>query len=396
MTIKFQNIILIFGAVFFSGLAIHAQEKHQSSASVPVDVEIPFAPIPVKAMDKMNLAYEIHITNFSRTPLALAGVEVLADNAASTQLANYRDAELVKRMAVMNFVSETQEKNVIGAGQRAIVFLLVSADAGSVPAALKHRLAFKSTEAAALGANEEVKEQIIEGVRVAVQNEKPLVVGAPLSGRWLAGNGLSNDTGHRRSEIAVGGRARIAQRFATDWIKLGDDGLVARGGDMSQNANYYGYGAQAVAVADGVVVETKDGIPENTPQIKKRAVPMTLETIAGNYVLLDIGGGRFALYAHFQPGSLKVKTGDRVKVGQVLGSVGNSGNSDLPHLHFQIADAASPLGAEGVPYVLKSFKMQGVVKVDADFIKNGFKPDPTAATKREMELPIQNAVVLLQ
>jgi murein DD-endopeptidase MepM/ murein hydrolase activator NlpD len=143
-----------------------------------------------------------------------------------------------------------------------------------------------------------------------------------------------------------------------------------------------------------VIVGVKDGIPENVPQTKARAVPITLETMAGNYVLLDIGGGHFALYAHFQPNSLKVKVGDKVKLGQVLGLVGNSGNSDLPHLHFHIVNDASPLGAEGVPYVLKSFSLHGIIKSNAEIAKDGFKSDKSIESKRQMEIPIQNAVVV--
>jgi murein DD-endopeptidase MepM/ murein hydrolase activator NlpD len=363
--------------------------KAQSAKPVPAVLEVPFAPIPVKAMDKMNLAYELHITNFSRTNLVLTGVEVLSDDAQKTSLANYRDAELVKRLIVISPAADSQEKNVIGGGQRAIAFLMISTEA-AVPNALRHRLFFKSTDAA------DNKEQTVEGMRVAVQNGKPLIIGSPLRGTWIAVNGFSNDTGHRRSVIPIDGTARIPQRFATDWVKLGDDGLIARGGDLSQNANYYTYGAEALAVADGIVVGVKDGIPDNVPQTKARAVLITLETIAGNYVLLDIGGGRFASYAHFQPNSLKVKVGDRVKRGQVLGLVGNSGNSDLPHLHFHLTDAASTLGAEGVPYVFKSFVMQGVLKSNTEIIKGGFKADPNTENKRQMEMPIQNAVVVFQ
>lgn len=392
---KLQLIYLIFGIILAGNFVILGQEKAQVSAPpVPVDLEVPFAPIPVKAMDKMNLVYELHITNFSPSNLALTGVEVL-DDANSASLASYRDEEVVKRVAVLNFSNDKQEKNVIGGGQRAVVFLMISVDATKMPTALRHRLFFKSAEKPTDSDEKETaKEQIVEDMRVAVQSSAPLVVAPPLRGRWLAGNGLSNDTGHRRSIKAIGGHAQIAQRFATDWVELGDDGRLARNGDMSQNANYYGYGAEVLAVANATVVDVKDGIPENIPQIKKRAVPITLETIAGNYVLLDIGGGRYALYAHLQPNSLKVKVGDKVKTGQVLGLVGNSGNSDLPHLHFHIVNAASPLAAEGVPYVLKSFEMQGITKVDAEFVKNGFKPDASAESKRQMEIPIQNAVVV--
>lgn len=96
-------------------------------------------------------------------------------------------------------------------------------------------------------------------------------------------------------------------------------------------------------------------------------------------MVLDIGHGRFAFYAHLQPGSLKVKVGDRVKRGQVLGLVGNSGNSTEPHLHFHLADSKSPLGSEGLPYVLDSFDAKA-------------KPDGVA-TKHKQEIPLEDEVV---
>ncbi len=83
-------------------------------------------------------------------------------------------------------------------------------------------------------------------------------------------------------------------------------------------------------------------------------MPITLETVGGNYVALDLGGNRFAFYAHLQPGSIKAKVGDRVRKGQVLALLGNSGNSTEPHLHFQVTDGNSPLGSEGLPYVFDS------------------------------------------
>jgi hypothetical protein len=79
---------------------------------------------------------------------------------------------------------------------------------------------------------------------------------------------------------------------------------------------------------------------------------VTVDSAAGNYLTLDLGSGRFALYAHLQPGSLKVKLGDHVNAGQALARLGNSGNSDAPHLRFQSTDGNSPMGSEGIPYEL--------------------------------------------
>src|SRR5207247_7986238 len=136
--------------------------------------------------------------------------------------------------------------------------------------------------------------------------------------------------------------------------------------------------------ADGIITSTKDGIPENVPGITSRAVPITPDTIAGNHVVLDIGDNRYALYAHMQPGSLRVKPGDRVRRGQVLGLVGNSGNATGPHLHFHISDANSPLGSEGLPYSFQSFEVQGKGW--------GWKAGSTSE-KREMEMPLELEVI---
>jgi murein DD-endopeptidase len=131
-------------------------------------------------------------------------------------------------------------------------------------------------------------------------------------------------------------------------VKLGPGGRPFHG-DKGLNANWYDFGTEVLAVADATVSAAHDGIPENEPS-DIRAVPITLDTVGGNYLILDLGAGRYALYAHLQPGSARVKVGDKVHRGQVLALLGNTGNSDAPHLHFHIADTNSPLGAEGLPY----------------------------------------------
>ncbi len=86
---------------------------------------------------------------------------------------------------------------------------------------------------------------------------------------------------------------------------------------------------------------------------------MTFRNVPGNSVTLDIGRGHYAHYMHLQPGSLRVKVGDRVRRGQVLGLVGNAGSSFLPHLHFEVTNSPVLLSGDGVPYVFKSFGVTG-------------------------------------
>jgi murein DD-endopeptidase MepM/ murein hydrolase activator NlpD len=132
-------------------------------------------------------------------------------------------------------------------------------------------------------------------------------------------------------------------------VLIGSKGRL--NGDPFVNKNYSAYGSEVLAVADAVVAAIKDGIPENVPGPTSRAVPITSETVGGNFVVLDLGG-QFAFYAHLQPGSLRVKSGDRVTRGQVIGLLGNSGNSTEPHLHFHVSTGVSPLGSEGLPYAI--------------------------------------------
>ena len=248
----------------------------------------------------------------------------------------------------------------------------------AVPATIRQRLTVK------VGTYPE--EQTVETAPIAI-GKGAVEISSPLHGEhWLAANGPSNTSGHRRALIPIDGHAAIAQRFAIDWVKLRDDGKTFQG-DEKDNKSYLAYGNEAYAVADGVVTETKDGIPENVPGIDSRAVPITLETVGGNHVILDIGGGHFAFYAHLQPGSLRVKLGEKVRRGQVVGLVGNSGNSTEPHLHFHIENGSSPLGAEGLPYSLASFEVVGRGE--------GWKPADAKgpAEVHKNEIPTENEVV---
>ncbi|HJQ31242.1 MAG TPA: M23 family metallopeptidase [Pyrinomonadaceae bacterium] len=169
-------------------------------------------------------------------------------------------------------------------------------------------------------------------------------------------------------------------------LEVADEGRVVELGPALE-------GEPLIAVADARVVEVRDDIPENDLSKSTTAVPVSFDTVAGNHVVLDIGQGRYALYAHMQPGKMRVRAGDRVKRGQVLGLLGNSGNAVGPHLHFQIADSPVALGGEGQPFVFDSFEVLGVESPQA--LKEGvWRPDPNfKVERRRMEMPIDSVVV---
>jgi murein DD-endopeptidase len=130
--------------------------------------------------------------------------------------------------------------------------------------------------------------------------------------------------------------------------------------------------------------------------VREPTVPVTVDNAAGNYVTIDVGGGRFASYEHVQPHSTTVKVGDHVRRGQVLARLGASGSvSSGPHLHFHVSDANSPLAAEGLPYVFKSFAVLGAFEsLDALVQGKAWTRLPgDSGGKTRLELPRHQTVV---
>jgi hypothetical protein len=353
--------------------------------SAPLDITIPIAPTAFQADGKWHLAYELHVANLGRWDAELTHLSVLAADPARKSLADFTSADL-EGIVVHPGRADVTPNAKIPPGAFAVAYMWVTVnDLAEVPASIVHRIAMK------IGTYAE--ELTIDTPASTVDRKPVVVIGAPLAGEyWVAANGPSNTSGHRRALIELDGRGYISQRFAIDWVELYPDGKTYQG-DPADNKNYRAYGAEIHSVADGVVTEVKDGIPQNVPGANSRAVPVTLETIGGNHVIMKIGDGLFAFYAHIQPGSLRVKVGDRVHRGQVIGLVGNTGNSTEPHLHFHICNASSMLACEGLPYAFASFEAQGVGEVEAaDKI---WKPSEShaAPVKHEMEIPTEKEVV---
>ncbi len=353
----------------------------------PLDVSVPAPPQAVTADGQGHLIYELRVINIGSKSRRIESIDVF-DPGARARLTTIAAAQLNGAMVRLG-APDVADKTLLPGGAAAEIFMRLDLPPGSpVPKALTHRLrAQVQTEPATA--------ETLDVEPIALRAETARVLAPPLHGAlWLAMNGLSNDTSHRRTLIAIGGRARIAQRFATDWTRLAEDGQPFHG-DPSNNRNWMAYDADVLAVADGTVVDTNDGIPENTPGTDTMAVPITLATVAGNYIILDIGGGAYAFYAHLKPGSLKVKRGDRVRTGATIAQLGNSGNSDAPHLHFHLVDAPSPLAAEGQAYEIDAFIFRGRVP-SLDVLNSGKGWRPGTADRplpRQNELPSQNAVV---
>ena len=126
--------------------------------------------------------------------------------------------------------------------------------------------------------------------------------------------------------------------------------------------------------------------------------PVTIRQADGNYVILALGRGRYAFYAHLKPGSLRVERGDRVRAGDVLGLLGNSGSSTGPHLHFHVMNRPSALAADGLPYVFDRFRTaaesrRSTIPCRHRQRREPVPVDPAGAGPHRRELPLGRDVV---
>ena len=144
----------------------------------------------------------------------------------------------------------------------------------------------------------------------------------------------------------------LAEAFAYDFLQIGPNGKSYQR-DGRSNADYFAYGKKVFAAKDGAVVLVRSDVAENAP-----GESTNLTTPSGNVVIIDHGGNQFGYYAHLKPFTVAVKTGARVKAGDVLGEVGNSGDSSEPHLHFHVMTNADPAQADGIPLVFENWKAQ--------------------------------------
>ncbi len=316
----------------------------------PVLLEVRDAPVAFAGSDgKTHLVYELRMTNFSSGSATIEQVEVIGDAVigdAGAVLKTMDKGEIAGRLQMAG--QRTPTDVLAGSAEASLFIHATLADGARVPAKLTHRVRVRA-EAAPPG-----KQEFTEtGGETAVALEAVAVIGPPLRGaRYVAADSCCDASRHTRAALPVNGRVWIAQRFAVDWEQLDEEGRIYHGAQADVKS-YTIYGKEVLAVADAKVASTIEGLPNQTPG--KMPENIAIEEADGNSVILDLGGGKYALYAHLDPGSVRVHKGDTVKRGQVIGLVGNTGNSLAPHLHFHVMSGALALASNGLPYEIDDF-----------------------------------------
>jgi peptidase M23-like protein len=319
----------------------------------PLVADVLWAPKPVRGSDeRFHLVYELRLANFTSRSVNLESVKVL--DATGKSVEELDKDQIGKRFSIGG--RRGAEASSLTVGQFGVLFLHVSnwLKNANPPNVLSHRISGTLVKP-----GEPNEPFDITVGKTSVADFTNLTLGPPLLGTgYLAGDGCCNSIRHVRALLPLNGRFTLAQRFAIDWEQVGADQRLVHDKDLKKVASYNIYGRDVIAVADGTVVATRSDLPEQIPG--KLPVGLPVEQADGNFVVLDIGNGAFALFAHMQPGSVKVAVGAKVKRGAVLGKVGNTGNTSAPHLHFHVMDGPSPLLSNGLPYVIDQFTMTAV------------------------------------
>jgi Peptidase family M23 len=359
-------------------------------------------PAPFTGTDGfVHIAYELVLTNV--TPLTIRINTLQVRNARTGRvLLSLAGAALKANLNPVGGPEATDSQASSSApnvrsSESAIVWLDVRVrKRADVPAVLDHRVV------GTLIAPPPGAPRSLAGVvgRVATVRHNPIALGPPVSpGTWLASEGCCvDDTHHRRGLLSVNGVLQVPQRFAIDWFAL-DSRHRAWVGDPSRLTSYLSYGLPAIAAASATVVDVQDGLRENPDIPKPPPIPPIQDTV-GNHVILKVSPGMFLLYGHLKPGSLRVRLGQRVRRGQVLGLIGSSGNSTTPHLHFQVMTTATFFPTDSPPFVFDRFDLLGQVtqRIWDDNIglqPSGTLPFAPAArpSTRLLEMPLDRNVI---
>jgi len=363
----------------------------KSTALSPLVVTPREPAVPFKGSNGKYIAsYELQL--FNPTPLTITPTRLVISTPDGKTVETLSGKELAAAIALpgkRSGVAELTESQVV-----TIYLSPEFSTSDEIPDKLEHVVTVTAPP---------LPEDGVSSDPVAVSVDKSLevpVLGPPLQAGsdYIAADSCCDSDRHRRALLPIDNHNWLAQRFAVDWEQLDSSGrVVKKGGDASKSADYAIYGAQVISAGDGTVESVVDGLPDQKPG--ELPANSTLPEADGNNAVINLGGGLYVLYAHLQEGSLKIKKGDKIKQGDVIGLVGNSGNTSAPHLHFHVMDGPSPLTSEGVPYVINNFTITGTIESNEVFeaLENTSKVMPVEPStydgKRVDEMPLNLDVV---
>lgn len=340
-----------------SGQATPEATPTATAQSTALLVAVTHDPFWVTGSDGMaHVAYDLMLTNVFTGPVTLTAVDVLSpEGGVLLHLAG--DSLLT---VTSPLVAATPTVAIPASGAVAtVVDVVVPPD--EVPEKLTHRITYTlepDAPAASL-----ISSLVIDGPEAILAPFAPVVIAPPLRGSgWVNANGCCGPSAHRSNRLVVDGSHIVnVGMFATDWVRVEHGRLYTS--DGTRNEDHFAFGADVLAVADGTVAFVRDGVADATPfQAPEMHAPIDY---GGNQIMLEIAPGVYAFYGHLQPGSLRVQAGDEVKAGDVLAQLGNTGNSTVPHLHFELSAGPDVFTVPSLPYVLDRWTLEGALSPES-------------------------------
>lgn len=250
-------------------------------------------------------------------PLALQHLRLQFNRAGAAVTREYEGAALA---AMVQGPAEAAP------GKPLVCSVVDEGDGGALPEAIVATATFRRPDGTTL-----------EGrLEVVIEPRATTYLSFPLRGRWSVIQGR---------ETTHGG----GLQFAYDLVREADRELYgAAEGTVQRLEDYTTYGASVYAPVEGEVLAARDDRGDCVPSPGRASftgqLPADQSELVGNYLVLRAGEDCYVLLAHLRPGSLQVKPGERVRVGQPLACVGNSGNTSGPHLHLEVLDGVPDLG----------------------------------------------------
>jgi hypothetical protein len=310
----------------------------------------------VRGDDGMDhVEYELLVVSVFPEPVTLSSVTVL--DPAGKELLRVDGGALAA--ATQTLFAKTPSP-VIPASAAVSVDVDLILPPGAAPERVTHRIAYVLKADSQLGLLAEPPE--VDAPEVAINHQAAIMIRPPVKGDgWLAGAACCKPNVHRDERIAINGiRIETAETFAIDLVKVNNHRIFD--GDGKAVEQYYGFGEDVLAVADGTVVSVHDGMSDQTPFVLM--TPKSKSDYGGNNVMVEIAPNVFAWYAHLRARSIAVKVGDAVKAGAPIGKLGNTGPSEGPHLHLGLLDKPDPIAGRSLPFVFDSFTLVGAVDFD--------------------------------
>lgn len=196
---------------------------------------------------------------------------------------------------------------------------------------------------------------------------EPVLLTLPFTDRWLVQNSPAR-------RIPSHGTDLLGERYAIDFVGVDEHNRTSAVRDWrtvfaaEPPERFVGFGRAILAPVGGVVLRAHDGEGDHQARRSQLAlIPYAvgqagrlrsgITAIAGNHVIIaDRVSGAFVALVHLRRGSLRVRAGSQVQVGDVLGECGNSGNSTQPHVHVQVMDSADLTVARGLPSAFRDYR----------------------------------------